>query len=107
MRMPSFGVSGRKPCLPCCRTNARPTVMVTSFDNGNMALSAFVDELEEDRVDLFRKGPSDVVRTALDRHKRAVGDHCREPRCSRLEGKDAILGPMHDKHGDIDFDQIS
>src|SRR3954451_21945470 len=51
--------------------------------------------------------PGDVVRSALDRDERAIGNQRRKPRCGRLERKDAILSAVHDKYRDVDLRQIS
>src|SRR5258707_14345675 len=51
--------------------------------------------------------PGDVVRTALDRDERAIGNQRRKPRGGRVERKDAVLGSVHDEHRDVDLRQIS
>ncbi len=64
------------------------------------------DEGEQCRVDLLGVGPCDVVRTALHRHKGAVGDQRWEPRRSHLERKDPILRAVQNEDWNIDLRQV-
>ena len=50
--------------------------------------------------------PADVVRTALYRDERAIGNQRRKARRGRVERKDAVLGTVHDQHRDVDLRQI-
>src|SRR4051812_11985394 len=51
--------------------------------------------------------PSDVVRAALDRDERAIGNQRGKPRRGRLERKGAVLSTVHDEYRDVDLRQIS
>src|ERR1700730_5193583 len=75
--------------------------------SGMRALPRVTEEGEQCGVDFVGMRPGDVVRTALDRDKRAIGNQRRKRRRGRLERKDAILGAVHDEHWDVDLRQIS
>ena len=51
---------------------------VTRYQRSGIGLPRLAEEGGQCRVDLFGVGPSDVVRTAFHRDKRAVGDQRRE-----------------------------
>src|SRR5438128_12661398 len=50
--------------------------------------------------------PGDVVRTALDRDQRAIGDQRGKPRRGRVEREEAVLRAVHDEYRDVDLRQI-
>src|ERR1700722_17489339 len=78
-----------------------------SFDQrSGLELPRLTEKMEQCRVDLFGVGPADVVWTALDRNKRAVGNQRRKPRRGHLERKDAIVGAVQDEHGNVDVRQV-
>src|SRR5439155_22849536 len=67
----------------------------------------FTEEREQCRVDFVGMRPGDVVRPALDRDERAIGNQRRKPRGGRLERKDAVLRAVHDEYRDVDLREIS
>src|SRR5438132_10207386 len=76
-------------------------------DADSVRLSLFTEEREQCRVDFVGMRPGDVVRPALDRDERAIGNQRRKPRGGRLERKDAVLRAVHDEYRDVDLREIS
>src|SRR6185312_3042824 len=77
------------------------------FVSPHMRLSLLTEEREQRSVDFLGMRPADVVRTALDRDKSAIGNQRRKPRRGRVERKNAVVGAVHDEYRDVDLRQIS
>src|SRR4029077_13588917 len=71
-----------------------------------LLLPVLTKEREKCCIDLFSVSPHDVVRTALHRDERAVGDQRGKPRRSHLERKNAIRRAVKHEYRDVDLRQV-